>query len=448
MASFDRRSMSVNSYVGVVALFGATAFVLSAVLDPLARANEGASVPGVVAFVFIALALQLAEHKLAVGTATGTIAFIVYMASALLFGPTWCAVITAVTVTAAQALNRRAPIKIVFNVSQHVLALVVGTAVYMKLGGPIPPTAIEPAIIPFFGFVLASFAINGTAVSGVIAISEGRRFSEIWIRNTWALAAYDVVASALGLLVAWLYVRFAYAGIAAVVVPILFLRHTYLINLQLQKTNRELLDLMVKAIEARDPYTSGHSQRVAELARTLASEAALSFREVESIATAALLHDVGKIYEEFAPLLRKEGKLTEHERFVMETHPARSAELVGTISNLRGAVEQIVRHHHENYDGSGYPMGLREEEIPLGARIVMIADTTDAMTTDRPYRNALSYDQVLSELDRYAGKQFDPTLVDIFRRSPLIRALVARRSPQMPASMKAPQRRFGVRIAT
>ncbi|MEJ2238883.1 MAG: hypothetical protein P8X82_11350, partial [Gemmatimonadales bacterium] len=206
MASFDRRSMSVNSYVGVVALFGATAFVLSAVLDPLARANEGASVPGVVAFVFIALALQLAEHKLAVGTATGTIAFIVYMASALLFGPTWCAVITAVTVTAAQALNRRAPIKIVFNVSQHVLALVVGTAVYMKLGGPIPPTAIEPAIIPFFGFVLASFAINGTAVSGVIAISEGRRFSEIWIRNTWALAAYDVVASALGLLVAWLYV--------------------------------------------------------------------------------------------------------------------------------------------------------------------------------------------------------------------------------------------------
>jgi putative nucleotidyltransferase with HDIG domain len=448
MGSSDRRITAVRAYVGCIALLGATAFALSVLLDPLARANDGASVFGVVAFVFIALALQLAEHRLAVGTATGTIAFIVYMASALVFGPTWCAVITAVTVTAAQALSRKAPIKIVFNVSQHVLALVVGTAVYMMMDGPVPPTSLESAMIPFFGFVLASFAINGTAVSGVIAISEGRRFSEVWMRNTWALAAYDMIASALGLGVAWLYVRFSFGGIAAVVVPILFLRHTYLINLQLQKTNRELLDLMVKAIEARDPYTSGHSQRVSELARTLASEAGIGFKEVESIATAALLHDVGKIYEEFAPLLRKEGKLTEHERFVMETHPARSAELVGTITNLRGTVERIVRHHHENFDGSGYPLGLAGEDIPFGARVVMIADTTDAMTTDRPYRNALSYEQVIAELDRFAGKQFDPGLVEIFRRSPSIRAVVARRSTAIPPSMRASKRRLGMRMAT
>ena len=445
MAISGSRANAVNWYVASVALLGAASLVLSAVFDPLARVNDAASVFGVLAFVLLALGLQLAEYRLAVGTSHGAIAFIVYMAAALLFGPTWCAVITAVTVVSAQALNRKAPLKIVFNVSQHVTALIAGTYVYALMGGSIPPVSLGDALIPFLGFVLTAFAINGCAVSAVIAISEGKKFSDVLIQNTWALAVYDLVASGLALGVAWLYVQFGFKGMAAVVIPILFLRHTYLINLQLQNTNRELLDLMVKAIEARDPYTSGHSQRVAELARALASAAGLGFKETEAIATAALLHDVGKIYEEFAPLLRKEGKLTEHERFVMESHPARSAELVGTISNLRGSVERIVRHHHENFDGSGYPLGLAGEDIPLGARIVMIADTTDAMTTDRPYRRALSYDRVLAELDKYSGIQFDPKLVRAFRASHAIRSILSGRAPVIPPSMKDSKRRIGVR---
>jgi len=211
---------------------------------------------------------------------------------------------------------------------------------------------------------------------------------------------------------------------AFVVVPILFLRHTYLVNVQLQATNRELLELMVKAIEARDPYTSGHSQRVAEIARLLAREMGLHLREVDTITTAALLHDVGKIYEEFAPILRKEGKLTAEERRLMESHPVRSAELIGTISNLRGAVAKCVRHHHENFDGSGYPDGLARDAIPIGSRIIMVADTTDAMTTDRPYRKALSYERVVEELDRKAGQQFDPSVVAAFKRSVAVRRVV------------------------
>jgi putative nucleotidyltransferase with HDIG domain len=443
MAISSSRAKAVNLYVAAIALFGAMSLIVSAVFDPLARFNDAASVFGVLAFVLLALGLQLAEYRLAVGTSHGAIAFIVYMAAALLFGPTWCAAITAVTVLSAQALSRKAPLKIAFNVSQHVIALVAGTYAYVLMGGPIPPNSLNDALLPFFAFVLTAFAINGCAVSGVIAISEGKRFSDVLIQNTWALALYDLVASGLALGVAWLYVQFGFKGMAAVVVPILFLRHTYLINLQLQNTNRELLELMVKAIEARDPYTSGHSQRVAELARALASAAGAGFKETEAIATAALLHDVGKIYEEFAPLLRKAGKLTEHERFVMESHPARSAELVSTISNLRGSVERIVRHHHENYDGSGYPLGLAGDEIPLGARIVMIADTTDAMTTDRPYRRALSYEKVLAELDEYSGRQFDPRLVRAFRSSQAIRAILSARRPATPPSMRQSRRRLG-----
>ncbi len=174
----------------------------------------------------------------------------------------------------------------------------------------------------------------------------------------------------------------------------------YQMNLQLERVNKELLELMVKAIEARDPYTSGHSLRVCEYARSMARDLGLSTKQVDQIESAALLHDVGKIYEEFAPLLRKEGKLTPDERMLMQRHPSRSAELASTIAEFRGPVALAIRHHHENFDGSGYPDGIAGEAIPLAARIIMIADTIDAMTTDRPYRKALSFERTMEELKK------------------------------------------------
>jgi HD-GYP domain-containing protein (c-di-GMP phosphodiesterase class II) len=191
---------------------------------------------------------------------------------------------------------------------------------------------------------------------------------------------------------------------------------------------------MVKQIEARDPYTSGHSQRVSQYARILAKEAGVPARQVEQIATAALLHDVGKVYEEYASLLQKEGRLTPEEKALLQTHPVRSAELVTTISSLRGPIEKAVRHHHENYDGTGYPDGLAGEAIPLGARIIMAADTLDAMTTDRPYRKALPFDRALEEIRKYSGKQFDPRLADLVNRSTAMRRLATKSSPSPLAS--------------
>src|SRR5437879_11750192 len=127
------------------------------------------------------------------------------------------------------------------------------------------------------------------------------------------------------------------------ILPVLFVRHMYQMNLQGERVNRELLELMVKAIEARDPYTSGHSVRVSEYARSIARELGLAPKQVDQIATAALLHDVGKIYEDFAPLLRKEGKLTPEERMLMQAHPVRSADLAGTIAEFRGRVRSEER---------------------------------------------------------------------------------------------------------
>jgi putative nucleotidyltransferase with HDIG domain len=246
-------------------------------------------------------------------------------------------------------------------------------------------------------------------------------------------------------MVAWLYARFEVwlgfgsLGLLAVIVPIGAVRHVYTLYHSLEDSGQELLQLMVKAIEARDPYTSGHSLRVSELSRAIAVELGLSAREIEQVETAALLHDVGKIHEEFAPLLRKESRLTPEETALMQTHSSRSAELVGIISKFRGFIQESVRHHHERWDGQGYPMGLAGKAIPLASRIILISDTIDAMTTDRPYRKRLGLDVVIAELQKCKGTQFDPDLVEVTVSSVAVRRLIAGTS-QGPLEDTGPSR--------
>jgi HD-GYP domain-containing protein (c-di-GMP phosphodiesterase class II) len=230
---------------------------------------------------------------------------------------------------------------------------------------------------------------------------------------------------------AWLYSRFDHwlgfgaLAIILLIAPIVAVRHVYGLYRQLQESGEELLELMVKAIEARDPYTSGHSVRVSKLSRTIAVELGLPAAAIEQIETAALLHDVGKIHEEFAPLLRKESKLTDSETALMQTHAAKSAALVGIITKFRGFVVESVRHHHERWDGKGYPAGLTADVIPVGARIILVSDTIDAMTTDRPYRKRLSAEAVLLELQRHKGSQFDPAVVELVISSVAVRRLIS-----------------------
>jgi putative nucleotidyltransferase with HDIG domain len=234
--------------------------------------------------------------------------------------------------------------------------------------------------------------------------------------------ANDILSSPLPYLFAVVYVHYGAIGAMALGLPLLAVRQLYKTNWQLEKVNQELLQLMVAAIEARDPYTSGHSRRVARNARIIARALGLNSRDVERVAVAALLHDVGKIYEVFAPILRKPGKLTPDERLTMESHPIKSAELVKNVSHLQDVVVAI-RNHHENWDGSGYPDGLHGEQIPLWSRIIMIADTVDAMTTDRPYRAAMTEADVRAELIKLRGKQFDPGMCDGLLRSALYPSL-------------------------
>jgi len=168
---------------------------------------------------------------------------------------------------------------------------------------------------------------------------------------------------------------------------------------------------LARAVDARDAYTGSHSGRVAELAARIATRIGVDPEQVELTRLAASLHDLGKlaIPEE---ILRKPGPLTEPERIVLERHPQIGFRMLESLGV--DPVADWVLHHHERWDGSGYPDGLPGEQIPLGARIIFVADAYDAMTSERIYRRRVSSEQAVAELQRCAGSQFDPEIVDAF----------------------------------
>lgn len=167
------------------------------------------------------------------------------------------------------------------------------------------------------------------------------------------------------------------------------------------------------ALEARDDYTAGHTGEVADLAVRLGGELGLDGQALEDLRYGGAFHDIGKIAIPDA-ILHKPGPLNEAEWEVMVRHPAIGAEILEPITFLSPAVTEMVRHDHERFDGHGYPCGLAGEAIPLGARILFVVDSYHAMTSDRPYRRALSASAAIAELERNAGTQFDPEIVAAF----------------------------------
>ncbi|MGE0616152.1 MAG: HD-GYP domain-containing protein [Bacteriovoracia bacterium] len=175
---------------------------------------------------------------------------------------------------------------------------------------------------------------------------------------------------------------------------------------------------LLRAVKEKDPYTYGHCRRVARNARLLAKAAGLSDYEQRVIEFASVFHDLGKMGIPDTVLL-KPGKLTPEEIELVKAHPVKSAEIISPLTSLPffRATLPGIRHHHERVDGRGYPYGIKQDQIPLAARIIVIADTFDAMTTTRPYRKGLPFEVAYKELMTFAGRQFDPQLVKIFMQA-------------------------------
>jgi len=181
---------------------------------------------------------------------------------------------------------------------------------------------------------------------------------------------------------------------------------------QVQRSIYQSLLGLANALEAKDPYTRGHSDRVAAYAAAIAFEMDLPPAQVEQIRLSALLHDVGKIGVDDR-IIRKPTALSEEEFRIMKTHPIKGAAIMSAIPQLADVIPGM-KYHHEKWSGGGYPEGLRGEQIPMQARIVTVADTFDAMTTTRPYQQAMETDYVVERIKQFAGARYDPVVVAAF----------------------------------
>jgi len=431
------KSTPISSQVQAKALTKAVTFVafttlLAIGLSLAVWSLEGRIGDGIATAVILLSAVALmgeAWQFLLSRSASASIAFIPYTALALVV-PHWLALAAIAGTKIIEAFFiRRSPLKSLFNVAQFVAMFALAILAYRLLGGT---AFLSDAGAPARSFaemtrvnglqVLIAFGValvaNMLLSNTVIALHSSRSLASVWREISLPGLGLSLLAAPIVFLFAWVYVAWGPIAAALTWVPILGYRHAMKATNDLEQTNRELLELMIKSIEARDPYTSGHSRRVQSYAMLIARAIGLAEREIEHVGTSALLHDVGKIHEKYGKILTKEDKLTPEEWALMKEHPVDGANLVATMTRLQQFVAP-VRHHHENWNGTGYPDGLAGDRIPLASRIIMFADTIDAMTTARPYRGPLGEEIVRAEFVRRRGEQFDPHIADVILSSPI-----------------------------
>jgi putative nucleotidyltransferase with HDIG domain len=259
------------------------------------------------------------------------------------------------------------------------------------------------------------YLVNATLLSVVVAVSEGVSVAAVWWGSIswWSLPyfAYGL----LGLLMAVLWVKVSVLAGILVLLPILVARQTFAQYAAEREEYDATVRALIQAVETKDYYTRGHSERVSRATVLIAREWGLREDRVNVIRYAGLLHDVGKLGVP-TKVLQKQGKLNDSEFDAIKAHPMRGYEMLREITFLEEALTGVV-HHHERMDGKGYPMGLVAQEIPEFARIIMVADAFDSMTSTRSYRAAKSVDEAVTELRKWQGQQFDPVAVDSLVRA-------------------------------
>lgn len=427
----------LKTFLSLVSVLAALSLLLTLTFHP--PTVSGRWLIAFVTLVALALLGVLLSLRLEQSAST-SMEFISQLGAIPLLGPAGAIILSVVTSLLSDFLIRRKErTKALFNTGQVVLSVSAASYCYIAFGGAPGLDALPfyETFPPFIVAVLAYFATNTILVSYVISLSEGQSFSEIWREAAGGLIVFDLAISPLAYLVAFLYVQWGALALLAAILPIIGLRHSYGVNIELQQLNQDLLRVLIKTLEARDQYTSGHSVRVAERSRRLAIALNIRPARIRLIETAALLHDIGKIDLAYSEILRQAGPLTPEQRELIRAHPDKGVDILKSVRSMNPQILRCIRHHHEWFDGSGYPVGLAGEEIPLGARIIMVADAIDAMMTDRPYRSALSTEEIRQELIRNSGTQFDPTLVSITLGSSLLDEFITIGSPTITAPHSA-----------
>ncbi len=351
------------------------------------------------------------------------------VAAVLLFGQAGAVLFMGVTSTVVEVLFRRkGAVKAIFNVSQFIVATAIAGWAFHAVGGmaleaPPRPDSFDLQIWPAMLFGFVALAANHLSVTVAISLTQKlslRKLASSFFSRIGGTVLYDVVVLPFAFVVALLFFAIGELGFIVALAPLAFVRYAYRSHYRLIEANRDLLDALVRAIETRDPYTSGHSMRVKDLALRIGAEVGLNQRASDDLEAASLLHDIGKIEIRYEKILKKPAELTPEERTIIQSHVLRGVEILTSLSSVNKRVVEGVRHHHELWDGSGYPDGASGEDIALFGRIIKISDSIDAMLSDRPYRKALTLEKVRHELLTFKERQFDPKLVDIVISSRLL----------------------------
>ncbi|HTR96703.1 MAG TPA: HD-GYP domain-containing protein [Candidatus Acidoferrales bacterium] len=329
----------------------------------------------------------------------------------ILVGPFWTSLIDLVANAVVHgAVKHKSPVRIVHNMAIYTLGYFATAWTYTLAGGVLGSPSFPRDGAALFAAGVVFFGVNSVCVSTVIGLTAGPNPWRVWQRNFQQGMLHHLSFVALGALVAVVYASAGPWGIALFALPFLVARYSFQVYLELKSDMKDFVRALTEVLEEVDPYTRHHSHRVSQYAVRLARGLGRPEREVEEVEYAALVHDIGKIGPQHQHILQKPGSLSHEEQRTLRAHPGAGAEIVARVRALRRASE-IVRAHHERPDGQGYPYGLRSEDVPLGARILNVADAFDAMTSDRPYRRALPLEAALRELERGAGTQFDREVV-------------------------------------
>lgn len=366
-------------------------------------------------FIFWAVLIVIAE-SFSVSLPYGgyvTLGFPVIYATLLTYGPVagvWVAACGSLTeLKKGKKSNIR---KILFDSAQLTISTTGAWMAYTYAGGTIIKNVASAHIIPLGLAALAYFVLNSFIVSTILALQKNTSVIDMWSNNfRWATPNY-LAQTPLGFLMAIIYRQISWWAVTFIMLPLFIAYWAYKLYIEMRKEHLGIIQAMAAAVEARDPYTEKHSKRMAEYAMATARELGLSIYYSEIVRYATILHDIGKIGVS-DQILSKNGPLNEKEWDEIKKHSIIGAEILTQINSF-SEPSKLIYHHHERYNGGGYPNGLKGEEIPLGSRIIAVVDAYDAMISRRPYREAMSREEAIAELKKNAGKQFDKKVVEAF----------------------------------
>lgn len=341
-----------------------------------------------------------------------TVGFAVLMGSILVLGTKasiWIAFMAAL-LSELKSILKKPFYKSLCNICVYIIMVGLSGYFFEFMGGTPGSINLYKELIPIIVLIFTYLFINVSLITLGFSILNGEHLLSIFSSNfKWALPNYLALAP-LGIIFAITYINVGSAGILLFLVPLLIARHSFQLYMNMRKIYLETIQALATAIEAKDPYTRGHSERVAMYSSIIAEEMNLPEDFLNTLNFAALLHDIGKIGIP-DEILNKPGKLSEEEFDRIRIHPILGANIVEKIDFLAQA-SSYIRFHHERQNGRGYPEGLKGEDIPLGAAILAVADAFDALTSDRPYRRAWTLEETLREIKSNSGIQFKPEVVE------------------------------------